>query len=111
MQSIVAEVTVTADTTDALGATDLRSMPGPGAVAIWLASTVADSRATIVLGGRALFTDQLIGKVATNAIVDETGDGPAAMVQVNGGEQLRVNLDIVSAGTIRGHARWIGELS
>lgn len=111
MQSVSADNTTTADLTDALGSTDLRSMPGPGAIAVWLASTVADSRATIVLGGRALKTNQLIAKVATNAQIDETADGPEALVQVNGGEQLRVDLDVVTAATIRVKARWMGELA
>jgi len=107
MQSVESEITVTADTPDALNGTDLERAPGPGAIGIWLASTVADSRATVLVAQKGLKTDSLIGKVATNAQIAVNED-PPLMADVVGGEKLRVSLDIVSAGTIRIKAIWLG---
>jgi hypothetical protein len=84
-------------------------MPGPGALAVYLASTVADSEATVSLGGRTLKTKGLISKVVANAQIDINADAPL-MMSVRGGEVLTVDLDVVGAGTIRAKAFWIGEL-
>ena len=109
MQTIEAERTVTATTSDMLGATQLRSMPGKGAVAVYLASTVADSTAAVSLGGRALKTNGVISKVATNALIDVQADA-ALMIEVSGGEVLTVDVVVVTAATIRVKALWMGNL-
>lgn len=109
MQTIEAEKTVTADTSDILGGTVLRSMPGPGAVAVYLASTVADSEATVSIGGFTLKTKGIISKVIANAQIDLSADSPL-MTQVRGGEVLIVDVDVVSAATVRVKAIWMGEL-
>jgi hypothetical protein len=107
MTTIQAEVTVTADDSDALVNTDLAYAPGPGAVGIWLASTVADSRATVNVGGKVVMNDSIIGKVATDAQIDMQAESPL-IVPVKGGEKIRVNLDEVSAATIRCRAVHMG---
>lgn len=109
LQTVEAEITVTADDADAFVNTDLRYTPGPGAIAIYLVSTVADSRATVAIAGKLLKNDGLIGKVATNAQIDVQADAPLyAMCQA--GEPVRVSLDVVTAATIRAKGIWVGIL-
>lgn len=100
MQTLQEEVTVTADDSDALVNTSLAFAPGPGAIGIFLASTQADSRATVAVGSRVLKNDSLIGKVGTNAQIDVQADTPTVQ-PVLGGEKVKVALDVVTAGTIR----------
>ncbi len=107
MLTIEADVTVTADDTDALVNTDLAYAPGPGAIGLWLASTVADSRATITVGRTVVKNDSLIGKVGTNAPIDQLAESPT-IVPVRGGEKVRVNLNVVTAATIRAKAVYMG---
>lgn len=109
MQTIEAERTVTADTNDVLGTTALKTIPGPGALAIYLASTAADSEASVSVGGRTLKTKGLIGKVGTNAQIDVVSDA-ALVTTVRGGESPLVDVDVVTAGTIRVKAIWVGKV-
>jgi len=107
MQSIEAEITVTADDTDAFNGTDLETAPGPGGIAVYLASTVADSRATVHVGSRVMKTDSIISKVGTNAQIDVLNDA-GLFIGVRGGEKVRVTLDVVTAATIRAKAMFLG---
>jgi len=100
VETLTADITVTSDDADALVNTDLAYAPGPGAVAIFLASTVADSRAIVNVGGKVLKNDSIIGKVGTNAQIDVQADVPL-IAQVKGGEKIRANLNVVTAATIR----------
>jgi len=109
METIEAERTVTATTLDMFGATQLRAAPGRGAVAIYLASTVADSTGTVTVGGRSLKQSGLISKVIANAQIDINSDVPL-MASVSGGEVILVDVTVVSPGTIRAKAVWMGEL-
>lgn len=110
MQTIEQERTVTATTTDMFGGTLLRVAPGPGAIAIYVASTVADSTASINVGGKQLkAAGTVISKVGTNAPIDVQSDAPMA-IEVRGGEVISVDVTIVTAGTIRGKALWVGEV-
>lgn len=109
MQSIEAERTVTATTVDVLGATQLRVVPGPGAIGIYLASTVADSTAVVSVGGKVMKQSSVISKVATNALIDVEGDS-GLDIQVRGGEVVSVDVTVVSAATIRVKAIWFGQL-
>ncbi len=109
LQTIEAEVVTTADLSNALAGTPLDRAPGPGAVAIYLASTVVDSRASVLVGSKELKRDSVIGKVIANAQVDIAADSALA-TQVQGGEPLYVDLDVVGAGTIRVKAVWLGIL-
>lgn len=107
MSMVEAEVTVTADTGDALVNTDLANAPGVGAVAIWMASTVADTLATVTVGVKVLKNNSLIGKVATNAQIDVNAEGPL-LLQVRGNEKIRVQVDVVTAATVRVRAVFQG---
>lgn len=107
VQTVEAEVTTTVSVTDALSGTDLRQAPGNGAVAIFLASTVADSLATVNIGAKALKSNTLVSKVATNAQIDINADAPI-MTTVRKGDQIRVSVTVVSAATIRVKAIWQG---
>jgi len=107
LANVEEERTVTADTNDVMGSTALRQAPGPGAIAVYLASTVADSEAAVTVGGRSLKRKSIIGKVGTNAQVDVAADTPL-ISQVRGGEPIIVDIDVVTAGTIRVKVQWVG---
>jgi len=107
MTTSEADITVTVDDADALVNTDLAYAPGPGAIGVWLASTVADSRATISIGNKVVKNDSIISKVATNAQIDQIAESPT-IVPVRGGEKIRVNLNVVSAATIRAKCVYMG---
>lgn len=112
MQTITAEAEVAATTNDVLGATPLRSMPGPGALAVYGASDQQDSRATVVLGGRVLRTDSRIVKVSATRQIDVNADVPLGAIQVRGGEVLTVDVtEVTPAQGIRVLALWIGEVA
>lgn len=108
MQTITAQKVITATTSDVLGSTPLRNMPGPGAISIWGASTVADSQASVILGGRVLLPDSLITKVDANEQVNTNEDIPLGQTEVRGGETLTIDVTEVSAATIRIVAVWMG---
>ena len=109
MQTITAEIVVSATTTDVLGSTPLRTMPGPGAVAVYLASDQADWLASVSLGGRMLKTNSLIGKVNATFQINMLEDAPSGAAEVQGGEVLTVDVTEVTAGSGRAFAIWIGE--
>jgi len=108
MQTIQGENEVQATTTDVLGATPLRVMPGPGAVSIYGSSTVADSRASVTLGGKSLKTDSLVTKVSSDRQIDMEADIPLGIAMVRGGEVLTVDVTEVTAMTLRVLAVWVG---
>ena len=110
MQTITAEVEVSATTTDVLGGTPLRTMPGLGALSVWGSSTVADSRAALTLGGRSLKTDALVTKVSADRQINVQDDAPLGASSVRGGEVLTVDVTEVTAMTLRVFAMWVGEL-
>jgi len=84
------------------------SLPlGRGGVGVFLASDQKDARASVLVGGRGLKTDSLIGKVDTNYLIDINSDAPVA-AGVQGGEKLRCDVTIVTAGNIRAVAVWVG---
>lgn len=110
MQTIEAEKTATATTPDIFGNTQLRVMPGPGAVAVYLASTVETNLATVAIGGRVLKQSSLISKIIANAQIN-VNDDAGLMAEVRGGEVLSVDLTLVAAGTMRAKAIWMGEIA
>jgi hypothetical protein len=76
-------------------------------VGVFLASDQKDARASVLVGGRGLKTDSLVGKVDTNYLIDINSDAPVA-AGVQGGEKLRCDVTIVTAGNIRAVAVWVG---
>ncbi len=93
-----------ATATDVLATTDLRQAPGRGAVGIWIISNQSDSRATVRIGSKQLASDIA---VPTGTLID-TDQLPFAMQQVNGGENIRVDVVEVTAMAMHVTAVWVG---
>jgi len=94
------EQVLTATTTDVLSGTDLRQAPGPGAVAVWAASTVDE-------GSQAASAIAIPNKGTGTPILTEQ-EAPILMQQVRGGENIRVDVVEVTAASIRVLTVWHG---
>jgi len=102
------EQLLTATTVDVLASSDLRQAPGPGAVAVWAASTVSDSRITARIGGAQGASDIDIMNKGTGAPILTEQEAPILMQQVRGGENIRVDVVEVTAAEIRILTVWHG---
>lgn len=106
--TITDEQVLTATTTDALSATDLRQAPGPGAVAIWAASDVGDSTMTVRIGAKQVCSAVTVQNKGTGAPILTEQEAPYAMQQVRGGENIRVDVTEVTAMNFRLKTAWHG---
>jgi len=88
---------VSSDTTNVLSGSDLQSAPGPGAVLLWIASSQADTRITFTCPP-AVASRNITPHVRTNGVPLVSDDSPVA-VAVRGGEQIAVQVDIVTGAT------------
>lgn len=93
---------------DILSDTDLRQAPGPGAVAIWAASTVDDSSITVRIGGTQVASGIAVMNKGTGSPILTEQEAPIAMQQVRGGENIRVDVVEVTAMSLRVLAIWHG---
>ncbi len=108
METVRHEETFTATEGDVMRDTDLRAIPGPGAIAFWLASDQLDSQCSIRIGGRSL-AHNIIVPQRTNSAIQENNEAPTAMVTVMGGELIQVDVTVVTSVTaIRLVAVWAG---
>lgn len=90
--------TVTADNTNVLSGSDLQSAPGPGAVLLWIASSQADTIVTFTAPPRVALRN-VRPHLRTNGVPLVSDDSPVA-VAVQGGEQIAVQVDVVTAATV-----------
>jgi hypothetical protein len=88
---------VVADTTNALAGTDLQSAPGAGIVLLWIASSQADTRITFAAPPK-VASRNITPHLRTNGVPEVDSDSPVA-VAVNGGEQVILFIDIITAAT------------
>ena len=102
------EQVLTATTPDVLASTDLRQAPGPGAVAVWAASTVDDSTITARIAGTQGASAINIPNKGTGTPILTEQEAPIIMQQVRGGENIRVDVVEVSAASIRVLTVWHG---
>ena len=102
------EQVLAATTSDVLSGTDLRQAPGPGAVAIWAASTVDDSTITARVGGNQAASAIAIPNKGTGTPILTEQEAPILMQQVRGGENIRVDVVEVTAASIRILTVWHG---
>jgi len=102
------EQLLVATTTDILAGTDLRQAPGPGAVAVWAASDVADSTITIRIGGKQVTTAAIVNNKGSGAPVQTEQEAPYAMQQVRGGENIRIDVTETTAMALRVITVWHG---
>jgi len=89
---------VVADNTNVLAGTDLQSAPGPGAVMLWIASSQADTRITFTAPPRVACRN-ITPHLRTNGVPLCSDDSPVSMA-VTGGEQIAVQVDIVTGATV-----------
>lgn len=88
----------TADTTNALSGTDLQSAPGAGLVLFWVASSQADTIITIT-APPAVAVRNINPHLRTNGVPLVSDDSPVALA-VRGGEQIALQIDIVTGATV-----------
>ncbi|KKL47799.1 hypothetical protein LCGC14_2331940 [marine sediment metagenome] len=108
-ESVRVEEIFTADENDVLRDTDLSQAPGPGVIGIWAASDQADHLCSVRIGGSALLTNQLVPFRGTSAPIQEEQQAPIASKQVNRGDTIKVDIDIVTPGDTRIMAMWLGK--
>jgi len=89
---------VTADATNVLSGTDLQSAPSAGVVLLWIASTQADTRITFTCPPR-VASRNITPHIRTNGVPLCSDDSPVA-VPVVGGEQIAVQVDVVTSATV-----------
>lgn len=87
----------TSDNANALASTDLQSAPGPGVYLFWVASSQADTIITITAPPQ-VASRNITPHLRTNGVPLVSDDSPVA-VAVNGGEQVALQIDIVTAAT------------
>lgn len=95
----------TTTTNNALASTDLGSAPGAGVVLLWVASTQADSRITFAAPPR-VASRNITPFIRTNGVPLVSDDSPVA-VPVVGGEQIILQITVVTAATIGYVAKFI----
>ena len=88
---------VTADNANVLSGTDLQSAPGAGVVILWIASSQSDTRITFTAPPR-VASRNITPHIRTNGVPLCSDDSPVA-VAVTGGEQIAVQVDVVTAAT------------
>lgn len=89
---------VTADSTNVLAGSDLQSAPAAGVVLLWIASSQADTRITFTCPPK-VASRNITPHLRTNGVPLVSDDSPVA-VPVNGGEQIAVQVDVVTAATV-----------
>lgn len=108
LQTVKVDRTFIADENDVLRDTDLAQAPGEGVVGIWAASTQSDHLVSVRIDGAALVTEQLVPNRGANAPISEEQEAPMASTTVARGAPIKVDVDIVTAGTTRIVAMWLG---
>lgn len=89
---------VAADTNNALAGSDLQSAPGAGVMLLWIASTQADTRITFAAPPK-VASRNITPHLRTNGVPLVSDDSPVA-VACNGGEQIILFIDVVTAATV-----------
>jgi hypothetical protein len=87
----------TSDNANALASTDLQSAPGPGVYLFWVASSQADTLITITAPPQVGMRNNPV-HLRTNGVPLVSDDSPVT-IAVRGGEQVSLQIDIVTAAT------------
>lgn len=108
IETVRHEEVFTATEADVLSDTDLRQVPGPGAIAVWAASTVDDSTITVRIGNRQGVSSIAVTNRGTGAPIEENNQAPIMMKTVKGGENVRIDVTEVTAMSLRLVVVWAG---
>lgn len=108
LETVRHEEVFIATETDVLSDTDLRQVPGPGAIAVWAASDVNDSAITVRIGNRQGVSAIAVTNRGTGAPIEENNQAPIMMKAVRGGENVRIDVVEVTAMNLRLIVVWAG---
>lgn len=108
LETVRHEEVFTATEADVLSDTDLRQVPGPGAVAVWAASDVNDAAITVRIGNRQGVSAIAVTNRGTGAPINENDAAPIMMKSVRGGENIRIDVTEVSPMNLRLVVVWAG---
>lgn len=108
LETVRHEEVFTATETDVLSDTDLRQVPGPGAVAVWAAADVNDASITVRIGNRQGVSAIAVTNRGTGAPIEENNHAPIMLKAVRGGENIRIDLTEVTAMNLRLVVVWMG---
>lgn len=97
---IAVEVTGTADATDALDGTDLQTIPGPGGLTIFVASTQLDTLLTITGPGSEPVVRNRPMLLRAGPEIRQDEDVAYMIPVVQGGRYI-INVDVTTAATFR----------
>jgi hypothetical protein len=89
--------TTASSTTNALAGTDLQSAPSAGVCLLWCASSQADTRITFAAPPK-VASRNITPHLRTNGVPFVSDDSPVA-IAVGGGEQIILQVTIVTAAT------------
>ncbi len=89
---------VTADAPNALSGTDLQSAPKAGLVTVWVTSTQVDTIASFSAPPNTPARSLLVSQ--TTSGFPSINDNAAYVVEVKGGEQLTLAIDITTGATV-----------
>lgn len=106
--SVDVDVVLTADNTDVLSATDLDQIPNNGVLVILAASSQQDSALTITLPGGAGIAAPMRAIPVTmraNGEIRQDQD-PQLVLPIRQGGHATLNLDVVTAATVRIRAKF-----
>jgi hypothetical protein len=96
---------VTADANNVLSGSDLQSAPSAGIILFWVASSQADTRITLTAPPN-VASRNITPHLRTNGVPLCSDDSPVAL-PCNGGEQIAINVDIVTGATCGYVAKFI----
>jgi len=111
MESVRVERVLTADENDITRDTDLAQAPGRGAVGVWAGSTQSDHLISIRVANQALSTRNPVPYRGATVAINENNEAPMATKTVRKGDPIKIDVDVVTAGTTRVTTIWMGQLS
>lgn len=97
----------TSDIANALANSDLQSAPSKGAYIFWVASSQADTVITITAPPQ-MASRNITPHLRTNGVPSVQDDSPVSLA-VNGGEQVALQIDIVTGATCGFVVKFISE--
>jgi len=104
-QMITDEQLLTATNADVLAGTQLDQPGVPGVYTVWVASTVADTKVTISLGGRTV-VNSAVTVMRANSEIRENEDPFYQVLSRTGGRPV-INIEEATAASIRVRTKFI----
>ena len=106
-KEIVVEVVLTADNADLLAGSDLESIPQGGVLTVYGASTQADTTITVTGPNMQAVVRAMPLTLRASSEIRQDSDVPFVVPVARAGKYI-VNIDVVTAATVRVRAIYIG---